>query len=247
MRARGGRPTVTDPGGSSSIPNLGTNHPNLGMIRLMPTPKPSTSRQAAKAPIRRASLADALFGLTQQRVLALLFGHPDRSFYANEIIAQTRGGSGAVQRELTRLASSGLVTVRAHGNQKHYQADPASPIFGELCALVRKTMGLADPLREALAPLAGRTQAAFIYGSVAKREDSAGSDIDLMLISDELAYADVYDALEGASQRIGRTVNPTIYTSAELARRRARGGAFVKRVLEQPKIWIVGDEDSLGV
>jgi len=216
------------------------------MITAMPPTKPSTSRQSVKAS-RRTSLADALFGLTQQRVLTLLFGQPDRSFYADEIIAQTRGGSGAVQRELTRLAASGLVTVRVHGNRKHYQANPDSPIYEELWAIVRKTMGLAEPLREALAPLAGRTQAAFIYGSVAKREDSAGSDVDLMLISDEIAYADVYEALERASLRIGRTVNPTIYTSAELARRRSRGGAFVKRVLEQPKIWIVGDERSLGL
>ncbi|MCW5620814.1 MAG: transcriptional regulator [Burkholderiales bacterium] len=212
----------------------------------MPT-KPSKSSGAAKPSQRRASLADALFGTTQQRVLGLLFGQPDRSFYANEVIAQTRSGSGAIQRELARLAGSGLVTVRVRGNQKHYQANPASPIYDELCGIVRKTMGLAEPLQEALAPLAKRTRAAFIYGSVAKREDSAGSDVDLMLISDDLAYADVYEVLESASQRLGRTVNPTIYTSQELTRRLSRGGAFVKRVLEQPKIWIVGDEHSLGL
>jgi len=194
----------------------------------------------------RLSLAGALFSGTQQRVLALLFGQPDRSFYSNEIIGLTQGGSGAVQRELTRLAQSGLVTVRQSGNQKHYQANPASPIFEELCAITLKTIGLAEPLRRALQPLSEHIKAAFVYGSVAKREDTSLSDIDMMLISDDLSYADLFGALEAASQQLGRTVNPTIYTSKELARRIADGGAFVKRVLEQPRIWLLGDERALS-
>lgn len=210
--------------------------------RQAPTRKPAVVQAAP-----RGGLADALFSGTQQRVLALLFGQPDRSFYANELIALVRGGSGAVQRELARLAKSGLVTVRVSGNQKHYQANRASPIFEELCGIARKTMGLAEPLRAALAPLAKRIKAAFIYGSVAKRQDAAGSDVDLMLISDELSYPDVYGTLEAVSQQLGRTVNPTIYASKELAQRIASGGSFVKRVLEQPKIWLLGDENALGV
>ena len=210
--------------------------------RQAPTRKPAAARAAP-----RGGLADALFSGTQQRVLALLFGQPDRSFYANELIALARGGSGAVQRELARLAQSGLVTVRVSGNQKHYQANRASPIFDELCGIARKTMGLAEPLREALAPLAKRIKAAFIYGSVAKRQDAAGSDVDLMLISDDLSYPDVYATLEAVSQHLGRKVNPTIYTAKELAQRTASGGSFVKRVLEQPKIWLLGDENALGV
>ncbi len=161
-------------------------------------------------------MADALFSGTQQRVLVLLFGQPDRSFYASELIALAQGGSGAVQRELARLAQSELVTVQSSGNQKHYQANPASPIFDELCGIVRKTMGLAEPLREALVPLAERIKVAFVYGSVAKRQDAASSDIDLMVVSEDVTYADLYQALEAVSQQVGRTVNPTIYTSAEL-------------------------------
>lgn len=121
------------------------------------------------APPSKTSLADALFAATRQRLIGLLFGQAGRTFYATELIGLTRSGSGAVQRELASLAQSGLVTVRAIGNQKHYQANPDSPIFEELCGIARKTIGLADPLREALAPLAEKISAAFVYGSVAKR------------------------------------------------------------------------------
>lgn len=214
------------------MPNMGTKLP----LSLKPTPAP-----------RRAGLADALFTGTQQRVLGLLFGQPGRSFYATELIGLAGVGSGAVQRELARLAQCGLVSVRAVGNQKHYQANPDSPLFEELCGIVLKTVGLAEPLREALAPLAGKIRAAFVYGSVAKRQDTAASDIDLMLVSDTLTYADVFAALETAGARLGRPVNPVILTRAELTRRIAEDSAFVTRVLAQPKIWLFGGEDDLAV
>lgn len=159
----------------------------------------------------------------------------------------TRGGSGAVQRELARLTASGLVTVRASGKQKHYQANRDSPVFAEMVGIVRKTIGLAQPLREALEPVADRVKAAFVYGSVAKGEDTADSDIDLMIVSDaDLTYADLFKVLERASEQLGRKVNPTVYTSADLAARVAEGGSFVKRVLQQPKIWIKGDERAIA-
>jgi len=212
-------------------------------------PRSVSSKRSAptKRGSERIGLADALFSGTQQRVLALVFGQPERSFYANELIAQVRAGRGAVHRELKRLADSELVTMQVSGNQKHYQANPASPIFDELCGIVRKTMGLAEPLRAALAPLAKHIKAAFVYGSVAKRSDSASSDIDLMIVSNDLTYADLYEALEAVSQQLGRKVNPTIFTPSELAKRVSGRGAFVKRVLEQPKIWLKGDEHALGL
>jgi predicted nucleotidyltransferase len=210
------------------------------------TKSPAKARAATSA-IRRLSLADALFTGTQQRVLALLFGQPDRSFYASELISLAQAGSGAVQRELARMAQSELVTVTLAGNQKHYRANSASPIFDELCSIVRKTIGLADPLRKALAPFGDRIKAAFVYGSVAKREDAASSDIDLMIVSDDVTYADLYRALEALDQQLGRAVNPTIYTSAELAKKAAGRGAFVKRVLEQRKIWLKGDENTVAI
>jgi len=194
---------------------------------------------------RESSLADALFSTTQQRVLGFLFGQPERSFYATELIGLAGAGSGAVQRELARLEQSGLVTVRRLGTQKHYQANPESPLFDELVGIARKTVGLAEPLREALAPLASRVIAAFVYGSVAKRRDTAASDIDLMVVSDSLTYADVFGALEPLAARLGRTINPTVYSRRELARRRKEDNAFVTRVLAQDKVWIVGAEDDL--
>lgn len=218
------------------MPNSGMLMPNMGM-----------KRKAAPAKPRSMGLADALFSGTQQRVLAWLFGQPERSFYATELIGLAGAGSGAVQRELARLAQSGLVTARAVGNQKHYQANPEAPIYAELCGIVQKTVGLAEPLREALAPLAARIRAAFVYGSIAKREDTALSDIDVMLISDDLPYSDLYAQLEAVSHRLGRTVNPTIYTPQELAKRVKRKEAFATRVLAQPKLWLIGGEGDLGL
>lgn len=192
-------------------------------------------------------MAQALFSVTQQRVLGLLFGQPDRSFYATEIIGLAGVGSGAVQRELSRLTASGLVTVRPVGNQKHYQANPASPIYEELCGIARKTVGLAEPLRQALAPLAARIKAAFVFGSIARKTDTAASDIDLLIVSDSVEYADVFLALEAASAELGRPVNPTIYTAKELAKRIGQHEAFVTRVLAQPKVWLIGGDDDLRV
>jgi predicted nucleotidyltransferase len=151
-----------------------------------------------------------------------------------------------VQRELTRLAASGLVTAKRVGNQKHYQANAASPVFDELRGLVIKTSGIADVLRAALAPLTDRISAAFVYGSVAKKKDSTASDIDLMVLSDILTYGDVFAVLEEGAAKLGRRVNPTVYSRQELAKRIKQGNSFVTRVLAQPKIWLVGNEHALG-
>ncbi len=216
------------------MPKLGSKMPNMGI----------KAKVSSAAP--RTSLAAALFSNTQQRVLAFLFGQPQRSFFATELIGLAGGGSGAVQRELARLAQSGLVTVTRLGNQKHYQANPQSPVFAELCGIVQKTVGLAEPLREVLLPFADNIAAAFVFGSVAKRSDTAGSDIDLMVVSDSLNYADLFGALEEAATRLGRTVNPSIYTRQELAKRIKQKNSFVTRVLAQPKVWLIGGEDELA-
>ena len=206
-----------------------------------------TSKNQTTTTPRSSSLADALFSGTQQRVLGLLFGQPERSFYATELINLAGVGSGAVQRELASLAQSGLVTVKPVGNQKHYQANPASPIYDELCGLVRKTVGLAEPLRAALAPLATQIKAAFVYGSTAKKEDTANSDIDLMLVSDTLTFGDTILALQAATELLGREVNPNIFTPQDFAKRLKEGGSFVSRVMAQPKVWLIGEEHDLTV
>ena len=226
---------MTPPRGAIlNMPKMGSNIPKMGM-----TKKPGREP-------KRQSLAGALFSTTQQRVLGLLFGQPDRSFYATELIVMTAAGSGAVQRELARLEQSGLVTVRRIGTQKHYQANPESPLFTELCGIARKTVGLAEPLREALAPLASRIFAAFVYGSVAKEQDTAASDIDVMVVSDSVTYADVFAALEPVTATLRRTISPTVYTSRTLAKRIKEGNAFVTRILVQPKVWLIGTEDDIA-
>lgn len=191
------------------------------------------------------SLADALFPKVRQRVLAVLFGTPDRSFYANEVIALAQSGTGAVQRELADLSAAGLLTVSKQGNQKHYQANAGAPVFAELRSLVLKTIGMADALRAALAPLAAQIDAAFIYGSVARQQDTAHSDVDVMIISSTLGYGEVFGALEGATVSLGRKVNPTLYTQADWAKRVQNDNAFVTRVWQQPKIWLIGNEAQL--
>lgn len=221
----------------ADIPNVGMLIPNMGMLK-----RPSTMKRTPRA----TGLADALFTTTQQRVLGLLFGQPDRSFFATELIALAESGSGAVQRELTRLEQSGLVTTRRLGTQKHYQANPEAPIFDELTGIARKTVGLAEPLRQALAPFTAKIIAAFVYGSIAKRSDTASSDIDLMIISEALTYSDVFRALASATHRLGRSVNPTLHTREELAKGLETKNAFFVRVMAQPKVWVLGGEHDLA-
>jgi predicted nucleotidyltransferase len=170
-------------------------------------------------PVSGGSPADALFTKTQQRVLRVLFGQPERSFYASELIRDAGTGSGAAQRELARLEASGLVVARRIGNQKHYQANAVSPLFSELRNIVLKTVGLAEPLRDALKPVVSRIRAAFVYGSVARATDQASSDIDLMVVSDSLTYGDVFAALDGVGRNLGLHVNPAVYSAAEFSKR----------------------------
>jgi predicted nucleotidyltransferase len=174
--------------------------------------------------------------------LGLLFGQPDRSFFANEVINLARAGSGGVQRELRRLADSGLVTVFRVGNQKHYQANRSSPVFEELCGIVRKTVGLRDPIRDALIPLADRIDHAVLCGSVAKQTDTAGSDIDLLIVSDALTLEKLYSALASVEESLARKINPTLYTAEEFERRRKNGNAFLRRVLAGEHIVLIGDD-----
>ncbi len=226
-------------------PETGLQMPIMGNIMPdMGNNKPSKISEA-KARYASANLSDALFTATQQRVLACLFGQPDRSFSVSELIELSRSGSGAVQREIARLAGSGLVTVEPFGKQKRYQANANAPIYSELLGIVRKTFGLSEPLRQALLPVADRIEAACVYGSYAKRNDSASSDIDVLLVSDELSYAEAMTALHPLMEQLGRNVNPTLYTRAELQQRIGSGNSFITRVLAQPRLWLIGGEDAL--
>lgn len=197
-------------------------------------------------PAPPVSVSDALFTKTQQRVLAVLFGNTARSHYASEIIGRAQIGSGSVQRELARLEASGLITSERIGNQKHFRANEKSPVFGMLRELVLRTSGLADVLRSAMAPLAPQLIAAFVFGSIAKGEDTASSDVDLIVVSDTLTFADLFGVLDTSIRTLGRQVNPAVYSQPELKSLRRKKNSFVERVMSQPKIWIYGDEDALS-
>lgn len=194
----------------------------------------------------QGGLADALFTRVQQRVLGILFSHPQESFLVTEVIRLAGVGTGAVHRELGRLYGAGLLTVSTAGRQKAYQANPDSPIFAELRGLVLKTVGLAQPLREALLPLRERILAAFVYGSVAKGSDTAQSDIDLMIIAEDVTYAEVYGLLEAAESAIGRRVTPNILTPEQWRTRQADAQHFVHALAAQPKIFLLGSDADIA-
>src|SRR5258706_6727577 len=189
--------------------------------------------------------SNALYTKTQQRVLGLMLGNPDRSYSAGEIVRFAAASIGTVQRELESLALVGILTVHKAGAQKHYRANRRAPIFEELCGIVLNTFGVADVLRAALAPLLKYIGAAFIYGPLAKGIDSAHGDIDVMIIGTELSYTDVIPHVIKAQNRIGRSINPSLYTAAELGRKLAIANRFVVALMNQPKIFLIGSERDL--
>jgi predicted nucleotidyltransferase len=190
-------------------------------------------------------LSGALFSKVQQRVLALVFSHPERSFYTSEVIRSVNCGSGAVERELSKLEKSGLVTVERIGNQKHYRANQAAPIFEELRGLVEKTVGLAEPIRKSFAPYAGAIKSAFVYGSVAKGDDTADSDIDLMVIGEDLNYSDLYSAAQNVESRLRRRVHPLFLSPEDWQRKASDKGSVFNKISHAPKIFIIGSEKDL--
>jgi predicted nucleotidyltransferase len=187
----------------------------------------------------------ALFSKVQQRVLALIFGNPERSFYTAEILRRVNSGTGAVGRELARLRQSGLVSVERIGKQKHYRANPESAVYNELHGLVLKTVGLAEPLAESLKPHAANITAAFVFGSMAKGTQHAGSDVDLMVIGDDLDYADLYSALQRAELKLKRPIKPLFMSTQDWQQRRAEKDSFVHKISVQPIIPVIGSEREL--
>ncbi|WP_339528044.1 nucleotidyltransferase domain-containing protein [Pseudomonas mucidolens] len=187
------------------------------------------------------SLSAALFTVTQQKVLGLLYGKPEQSFFTNEIARWAQVGKGSLTRELERLHLAGILNMTRQGNQTHYQANPQCPIYAELLAIVRKSLSLDEPLRNALAPFAIRLKWAFIYGSIAKDAAHSSSDIDLMLIGESLDYSEVMEQLMPLEQQLGRTINPTLYTPQDWIGKWNAGNSFVRRVADQAKINLIGE------
>lgn len=192
------------------------------------------------------SLAEAIFAPAQAKVLARLFGEPTRWFHVNELKRITGLGSASVQRELTRLVQAGLVQTELVGNVRRLRANQANPIYPELVGMVTKTLGVVPVLRQALAPAAEQIRLALVFGSVAKGSDHAGSDIDLMVVSDQLGTSDLLPSLIPVEMQLGRAIHPLSYTEAEFALRRGEQGSFVNKILAQPLLPVIGSLDEFA-
>ena len=192
-----------------------------------------------------SQLSDALFTETQQRVLALLYGQPERTFYTKEILRLTGMGVATIKRELDRMLAAGILRMTRIGNQHHYQANPQCPIYRELLGIVKKTFGVAEVIRRALEPLAGTIDRAFVFGSVASGKETAASDIDLLIIGDA-GFAEVIGALHPVQETLGREVNPKIYRPEEWTRMVNARDAFVMAVMTKPRMDVIGGGDGPG-
>ena len=185
-------------------------------------------------------LVEILFGAYRRQILALLLLHPDESFYVREIGRLTGVPAGSLHRELKLLSEAGLLQRSTAGNQVRYQVDRACPIQEELAGIFRKTAGLADVLRDALAPIAGKVRVAFIFGSVAQGKERATSDVDVLVVG-SASFSAVVEALSQASGRLRRDVNPVVMTKAAFEAKLASRDRFVARVAREPKIFLLGD------
>jgi DNA-binding transcriptional ArsR family regulator len=191
--------------------------------------------------VQGKSLWRALFTRTQRRVIGLLFGHPERSYYGNELVRLAGVGTGSVQRELNRLADAGLVRVERIGNQKHYRANPDCPIYPELRSLLLKTLGAVDHLRHVLAGLDANIECAFLYGAAAESLASPGADTDLLLVSRDLKRADAQSLLEDAGARIGRHIRFTLLRPDRYRVLLREGDPRLQAVLAHRRIVLLGD------
>ena len=191
------------------------------------------------------SLADQLLGSSRAAVLAVLLLRPDESLHVRELARLTGVSPGTLHRELRALTGLGLLQRRAVGRQVFYTANPSSPVFEDLASLLRKTAGLVDVLRSALAPLADRIERAFVYGSMASGQIHAHSDIDVMVIGD-LGFADVVLALAPAQESLRREINPTVLSAADFKRKRRQVDGFVAKVLKGSTLWLMGSNDEPG-
>ena len=185
-------------------------------------------------------LVEILFGAYRRQLLALLLLRPDESFYVREIGRLTGVPAGSLHRELKLLSDAGLLLRSVTGNQVRYQVDRACPIQEELAGIFRKTAGLADVLREALAPIAGKIRLAFIFGSVAQGKERATSDVDVVVVG-SASFAAVVEALSRAGERLRRDVNPVVMTKGAFEAKLTGRDRFVARVAREPKIYLLGD------
>jgi predicted nucleotidyltransferase len=190
------------------------------------------------------SLASLLFPEYRRRVLGLLLLRPDEALHGREIARRTGLPAGTITRELTKLAEVGLLKRTKRGNQQVYSADTSGPIFTELASILRKTSGLADVLVQALVPGAPKLRLAFVFGSVARGQETSGSDVDVLLIGD-LGFREAVELLHPCQATLGREVNPKLFSASEFTDKAATE-PFLIDVLAKPKIFLIGNAHDLG-
>ncbi len=192
----------------------------------------------------RSDASSLLFPAAYRRqVLALLLLHPERKLHVREISRLTGTTAGTMNKELARLHEAGLLERERAGNQLRYSANRSHQIYPELASILRKTVGIADVLIDALEPLAARIQTAFVYGSVAKGTEGVGCDVDLLVIGD-VDLGSVVDALGGVEKKLGREVNPKVFSPREWKARAGKGDAFVSELRKSAKIHLIGTLDE---
>jgi predicted nucleotidyltransferase len=191
------------------------------------------------------ALGDLIFGQTRGRILALLYGHSGQSFYLRQISRETGASVGAVQRELETLSRIGIINRSVSGHQVYFQANRTHPVYAELNSLVAKTVGVFHLLTSALAPIAKKISLAFVYGSMARQEENAGSDIDLMIVGD-VTLDEVMLLLAPVERAIGRSINPTLYSLREFKSKLKSGNHFLKSVLRGEMVPLIGEMNEPG-
>lgn len=191
------------------------------------------------------NLGTLLFGGARGRILTLLLLRPDESFHLREIGRLAAISPGTLHRELGKLEAAGLLSKASAGNQVRYQADRRCPVFSELAALIKKTVGLVDVLHDALKELADSIEVAAIFGSVARGEERRESDIDLLVVGD-IDFTELVVALHGAQETLGREVNPVVHTRPGFDEAIASKDRFLRSILEDPLIFVIGKANDLG-
>ncbi|WP_235834964.1 nucleotidyltransferase domain-containing protein [Piscinibacter terrae] len=191
------------------------------------------------------SAVDLLFpGTYRRRVLGLMLLHPDRALHVREIARLTGTTAGTLNKELARLHEAQLLDREVVGNQLRYVANRSNPLYPELASILKKTIGIGDVLTDALAPHSDHISVALIFGSIARHEETSGSDIDLLVIGD-ISFGEIVNATHSVQAELGREVNPQVFSKTEWKQRVKARDTFVNDVLQRAKIYLIGNDNEL--
>jgi len=192
-------------------------------------------------------MSNALFGSkAKAALLSKLYSKPNETYHLRELVRSVGMGSGVVQREVEILTGAGFITKTTKGNRTFYQADSRSPLFEDVQSIVSKQVLESAPvvIRRALRTLKPRINAAFVYGSVARREGRPESDIDLMIVGD-MTFEDIARSLTVAENRLHREINTTIYSASEFERKVKDGNHFLNTVVNGKKLFLIGEDSDI--